>query len=83
MSTLVFAGGIGENAPVIRSRICEGLEFLGIQLDQTENANGASVISTRGSRVVVRVIRTDEEVVIANAVGQILAASGTTPFRAE
>ena len=65
LDTLVFAGGIGENAPLIRARICEGLTWLGIELDQTRNANTAPVISTNSSRVTVRVIRTDEELMIA------------------
>jgi acetate kinase len=72
LDTLVFAGGIGENAPVIRARICEGLGFLGIELDQVTNEHSEPVISVGASRVDVRVIRTDEEVMIAKAVGQIL-----------
>lgn len=66
IDTLVFAGGIGENLPVIRARICEGLSFLGIELDEQQNAGNAGVIS-RG-HVAVRVIRTDEELVIARSV---------------
>jgi len=73
LDTLVFAGGIGENAPVIRSRICEGLGFLGVNVDQGRNADGASVISTDASHARVRVIRTDEDVIIAKAVFRILA----------
>jgi acetate kinase len=80
LDTLVFAGGIGENAPVIRSRICAGLGFLGIELDQTKNVSGAPAISADGSRAVVRVIRTDEEVMIVKAVGRILDAT-LTPVR--
>jgi acetate kinase len=68
LDTLVFAGGIGENAPPIRSRICEGLNFLGIELDEASNNETAPVISASGSRVTVRVIRTDEELMIARAV---------------
>src|SRR5665647_2927448 len=49
LDTLVFAGGIGENAPAIRSRICEGLEFLGIELDTKQNEANATVISTKNS----------------------------------
>ena len=73
VDTLVFAGGIGENAPVIRARICEGLGFLGIDLDPTRNEHGAPVISPDSSRVAVRMIRTDEEAMIAKAVGRVLA----------
>ena len=72
LDTLVFAGGIGENAPVIRARICEGLRFLGIDLDQRLNTANESIISTAGSPVAVRVIRTDEEHVIAKSVSRVL-----------
>jgi acetate kinase len=64
---LVFTGGIGEHAPAVRGRICAGLEFLGVHVDQARNANSAGVISTPGARVVVRVIPTDEELMIAQA----------------
>jgi acetate kinase len=72
LDTLVFAGGIGENAPVVRARICERLNFLGIDLNQSRNAENAAVISAEGGRVVVRVIRTDEELMIARSVCRIL-----------
>ena len=72
LDTLVFAGGIGENAPVVRARICEGLEFLGVELDATRNEANEEVISSAASRVVVRVICTDEEWVIARCVCSIL-----------
>jgi acetate kinase len=68
LDTLVFAGGIGENAPPVRARICEGLSFLGIELDKSRNAKTAAVISKNSSRVTVRVIRTDEELMIARSV---------------
>jgi acetate kinase len=64
----VFAGGIGENAPPIRAEICAGLEFLGVQIDAERNAATAPVISADGSRARVRVIHTDEEIVIAKSV---------------
>jgi acetate kinase len=73
LDTLVFAGGIGENAPVVRARICEGLEFLGIEIDSKQNALNASVISTKASPIAVRVIPTDEELVIAKTVDLLLA----------
>jgi acetate kinase len=72
LDTLVFAGGIGENAPAIRARTCEGLGFLGIGLDERRNAANEGVISTAASRVVVRVIRTDEERMIAESVCRVL-----------
>jgi acetate kinase len=65
LDTLVFAGGIGENSPIIRSRICQGLEFLGIELSETANSQHSTMISTPASRVAVRVIPTDEEFMIA------------------
>jgi acetate kinase len=68
LDTLVFAGGIGENAPLVRSRICQGLQFFGIELDEECNMVNANVISTAASRVKVRVIRTDEELMIARSV---------------
>ena len=75
LDTLVFAGGIGENAPVVRARICEGLNFLGIELDKSHNAKTAAVISKNSCRVTVRVIRTDEELMIARSVCRILGPS--------
>ena len=75
IDSLVFAGGIGENAPLVRARICQGLGFLGIDLSEARNANNAAVISADGSRITVRVIRTDEAVVIAKAVAAVLNKS--------
>jgi acetate kinase len=76
LDTLVFAGGIGENAPLVRSRICDGLEYLAIELDAGRNDDNASLISTDGGRVAVRVIRTDEELMIARSVTQVLSLGG-------
>ena len=72
LDTLVFAGGIGENAPSVRGRICDGLGFLGIELDEKRNLANAGVISSETSRIPVRVIRTDEERVIASMVCRVL-----------
>lgn len=72
LDTLVFAGGIGENAPDIRERICGGLGFLGIELDRKRNAANAPLISADAGGVRVRVIRTDEEVMIARSVLRVL-----------
>ena len=74
LDTFVFAGGIGENAALVRSRICEGLNFLGIELDESRNAQTAPVISAQAGRVTVRIIRTDEEQVIARSVLRFGAA---------
>ena len=68
----MFAGGIGENAPPVRTRICKGLEFLGIELDDPLNAANAGVISMPTGRVAVRVIHTDEEQMIAKMVCGVL-----------
>ena len=72
LDTLVFAGGIGENAPIVRARICEGMSFLGIELNESRNAESAALISKDVSRVAVRVIRTDEELMIARSVCRVL-----------
>jgi acetate kinase len=72
LDTLVFAGGIGENAPLIRERICNGLGFLGVELNKKRNAKSAPLISPDAGRVKVRVIRTDEELMIARSVIRVL-----------
>ena len=72
LDTLVFAGGIGENAPVVRARICDGLRFLGIEIDERRNAAAPGTISAATSRVAVRVIPTDEAHVIARDVRDLL-----------
>lgn len=69
---LVFTGGIGENEPGIRRRICNGLQFLGINLDEKKNNKaGAQVISKNGSSVKILVIPTDEEIMIARETQKI------------
>jgi acetate kinase len=78
LDTLVFAGGIGENAPTVRARICDGLGFLGVEIEEKQNAANEGVISTEDGRVAVRVIHTDEEWMIANTVCHVL---GLTPER--
>jgi acetate kinase len=70
LDTLVFAGGIGENAPAIRARICEGLKFLGVELEKKQNKANEAMISK--GRVTVRVIHTDEEWMIAKTVSRVL-----------
>ena len=77
LDSLVFAGGIGENSPEVRDEICRGLEFLGLRINAAGNASSASQISTDDSRVSVRVIRTDEELVIARTVLQLTSARET------
>jgi len=72
LDTLIFAGGIGENAPTVRTRICDGLGFLGIELEEKRNLANVGVISTATSRVAVRLIHTDEELIIAKTVCRAL-----------
>jgi acetate kinase len=72
LDTLVFTGGIGENMPIIRARICDELDFLGVKIDRARNKKSAAMISTNASKVDVRVIRTDEELMIARSVVRLL-----------
>ena len=72
VDTLVFAGGIGENAPQVRARICDGLGFLGIKLSPPRNAKSTALISPDAGMVAVRVMHTDEELMIAKSVIQFL-----------
>jgi acetate kinase len=72
LDTLVFTGGIGENCPIIRSRICDGLGFLGIELDEKRNIANDQIVSTENGRITVRVIHTDEEYMIAQTVCRVL-----------
>jgi acetate kinase len=72
LDTLVFAGGIGEKAAAVRKRTCDGLGFLGIELDQQRNAKNAPLISSGAGPVKVRVIRTDEELIIARSTTFVL-----------
>jgi acetate kinase len=75
LDTLVFSAGIGERSAPIRARICDSLAFLGIELDDRRNAAHASVISSDASRVAVRVIPTDEQLMIARSVCRLLDAA--------
>lgn len=76
LDTLVFTGGMGEPAPKIRSRVCAGLDFLGIELDSRRNDSNAGLISTDDSRVAVRVIHTDESATIADNVLKLINKGG-------
>ncbi len=77
LDTLIFSGGIGENSTEARARICEGLDFIGITLDLTRNRAGEPLISADHARARVRVIRTDEESMIARDVIRLLATAST------
>lgn len=79
LDTLVFAGGIGENAPIIRGRICDRLGFLGIELNEVRNEKNAALISPDGGRVAVRIIRTDEEIMIARSIVRVLGLADGRP----
>ena len=72
LDTLVFSGGIGEHSPEVRSGICDGLEFLGIELCEIKNMKNEAIISTEKSKVMVRVIRTNEEIMIARMVNDVM-----------
>ena len=72
LDTLVFAGGIGENSAEVRRRICAGLEYLGVHVDPGRNERHEAVISAPAAPATVRVIRTDEESVIAAATARVL-----------
>jgi acetate kinase len=79
LDTLVFAGGIGERAAPVRERICAGLGFLGLALDERRNHAGRAVISAPSSKIVVRLIHTDEERMIAQMVAATIGHNGERP----
>jgi len=62
---LVFSGGVGQNAPYIREKVCKGLEYMGIELDEYKNQNTAGIISKDSSKVKVIVVNANEEKIIA------------------
>ncbi len=73
LDTLIFTGGIGENSPSIRWRICNGMGFLGLYIDPALNRTNATVISKNDSIITVRVMKTDEEFIIARHTRKVLA----------
>jgi acetate kinase len=79
LDTLIFTAGIGENAPVIRARICEGLAFLGVRLDAERNEANAAVISPEGAPVMVRVMKTNEELMIVRHTARVIGEGSTEP----
>ncbi len=79
LDVLIFSGGIGENSPEVRRRACEGLGFLGVDLDEARNAVGEPLISTPASAVRVRVIRTDEEAMIAREAVRLVVTPPCAP----
>ena len=75
LDIIVFSGGIGENSPEVRMQICTGLNFLDIELDEMKNKNNELVISTNSSKAIVYVIKTNEELMIAQLVRNIFSHS--------
>lgn len=75
LETLVFTGGIGERAAVIRAETCRGLEYVGIEVDDAANGRNAEIISRSGSRCTVRVVQTDEDLMIARHTVTIVPAN--------
>jgi acetate kinase len=72
LDTLVFSGGIGEHSAVVRQRVCNMLQFLGVELDEGRNLKNDAIISTESGKVSVRVINTNEELMIAKLVNRVL-----------
>ena len=75
LDILVFSGGIGEHSPEVRSQVCDGLEFLGIELCEIKNMNNELIISAKTSKVSVYVIKTNEELMIAKLVTTAMGSS--------
>lgn len=75
LDALAFSGGFGENAPVIRSPICSGFDYLSIEIDEEENNKNATVISTGNSKVKVYIIPTDKEINIAKSTKKLFMQS--------
>jgi len=72
LDALVFTGGIGERAAQVRAEVCQGLEHLGIELDDGANASSAAIISRSNGRCMVRVVETDEDLIIARHTRTVL-----------
>jgi acetate kinase len=74
LDAIVFTAGIGEHSPAVRSKICQGLEFLGIQIDPEKNGNchGECNISANPDGIRVLVIPTNEELAIARETAQVV-----------
>ena len=71
LDAVVFTGGIGENAHIIRERICDDMDWLGLELDETRNRQNVEIISSDRSRVRLFVLPTNEELVIARHVRRL------------
>jgi acetate kinase len=75
LDALVFTGGIGEHAAVVRERVCRGAGWLGVELDATANNGGGPRISTESSPVSVWTIPTNEELMIARHTRRVIATA--------
>jgi acetate kinase len=75
IDAIIFTAGIGENDPIVRASICDRLAWTGLTIDRDLNARGTGVISRRNSRIIARVIATDEERMIADHTLGVLAAA--------
>jgi acetate kinase len=78
VSAVIFGGGIGENAPSIRARICEGLEWCGLRIDRERNAATVGTdgeISAHGTSMRAYVVKVNEAIVIAESTARCLAAN--------
>ncbi|HVX28431.1 MAG TPA: acetate/propionate family kinase [Parafilimonas sp.] len=71
LDALVFSGGIGENASVIRARICDAFQYINLSIDQQKNNNNELVISNNQSKIKVYVIPTNEELMIAEITAEL------------
>jgi acetate kinase len=72
LDTLIFTGGIGENSPVIRKRICDDMTFLNIYLDPIKNESNKPIISSDGVPTTIRVMKTNEELMIARHTNNVV-----------
>jgi len=71
LDAVVFTGGIGENAASIRERICDDMDWLGMELEETRNRKNEEIISSDRSRVRIFVLPTNEELMIARHVVEV------------
>jgi len=83
LDRVVFTGGIGANAPIVRAKICAGLEYLDLKLDEARNASNDPIVSAHSSRVAVQALPTDEELTIARHVREMLTAQPKSVHEAQ
>lgn len=75
LDTLVFTGGIGEHAVPIRAEIARGLEHLGVRIDEARNVRSEAVVSADGAACTVRVVKTDEELMVARHTAHLVSSA--------